>query len=102
LDLTSFAQLVMLPLDKSELASPLHHRRTKPPLVLAPWYSIRLPKKSCNRTSAIVVAQNVLIHKLGLATGLEMDTTAFEKYIMLFWEGLSEEQARRVVELKAA
>jgi hypothetical protein len=87
LDPTSFTQLVMLPLGKAELASTLCHRRT------------RLAKKECNHTLVIVAAQNVLIHKLGQASGQQMDMAAFEKYITLFQEGLSEEQAKMVVEL---
>jgi hypothetical protein len=102
MDPTAFAQLVAMSLGKAELASTPRRRRTKPPSSSAPWRNVRLAKKACNRTPAIVAAQNMLIHKLGLASGLQMDTTNFEKYIALFQGGLSEKRAKMVAELIAS
>jgi hypothetical protein len=95
------ALLVALPLGKAELASTPRCHRTKTPPTSALGRSVRLAKKACNLTPAIVTAQNVLIRKLGLASGPQMDTSDFEKYIMLFHEGLSKEQAKMVAELIA-
>jgi hypothetical protein len=101
MDPSAFGQLISRPLGDLELASPPHRCRPPPPPALASQHSARLAKKSCNHTTAIVAAQNVLIRKLGLVLGSQMDTMTFEKYLKLFQEGLSEEQAQMIAELFA-
>jgi hypothetical protein len=87
MDPSAFAQRISWLLGDLELASPPRRWRTRPPPPeLALRRHARLAKKACNRTPAIVATQNVLIRKLGLALGLQMDTMTFENYVKLFQE----------------
>jgi hypothetical protein len=84
MNLASFTQLVAKPLEATTLWSPPHRCRTKPPPISTPRRNSGLAKKAINRTPTVAVAQNVLIRKLGLVTGPQVVTAAFEKYLKLF------------------
>jgi hypothetical protein len=101
-DMASFTELVAKPLEAPALQSPPRRCCTKPPPVLAPRHSSRLAKKAINRMPAVADMKNILIWKLGLAIGPQVDTTEFEKYLKIFQEGLFKEQAKMIGNLFAA
>jgi hypothetical protein len=47
----------------------------------------------------IMVDQNLLMQKLGLATGTHFESDDFARYIDLFLDGLSEEQLKLIHDL---
>jgi hypothetical protein len=47
-------------------------------------------KKSLGRTPTVAAAQNILMKKLGLAQGFQLQSMDFERCLQLFAEGLSE------------
>jgi hypothetical protein len=49
-------------------------------------------KKAMGRTPTVAAAHNILMKKLGLAQGPQLQSTDFEQYLQLFAEGLSESQ----------
>jgi hypothetical protein len=51
-----------------------------------PQRSARLAKKACNRVLAVVVAQNVLMRKLGIAKD-QHESDDLEAYLKLFMDG---------------
>jgi hypothetical protein len=57
---------------------------------MAPCCSSCITKKSGCRMPAVAVAQNLLLKKLGLAQGSQVEATEFERYLNLFKDGLSE------------
>jgi hypothetical protein len=56
-------------------------------------------QRARNRPPAVAAAQNVLMQKLGLASSAHIETADYDRYLELFDQGLSEEQARRINEL---
>jgi hypothetical protein len=60
---------------------------------------MRLAKKVMHMTPVITTTQNMLIKKMGCSSPIELKTEDFERYIQVFEEGLSEEQARLIDEL---
>jgi hypothetical protein len=101
-DVASFTELISPPLEAPALRSPPRRCRTKPPPASAPRHSSRLAKKAISWTPAVAAAQNVLIQKLGLGTGPQVDSAVFEKYLNLFQEGLTKEQAKLIGDLFTA
>jgi hypothetical protein len=65
----------------------------------APHRIARLAKKSHQRLPTIIVVQNVLMKKLGIAFKPHVESTDFEWYINLFRQGLSMDQAKQMSEL---
>jgi hypothetical protein len=60
-------------------------------------------KKAVNQTPAMVIAQNLLMRKLGLLQNQhQIESADFDHYIKLFAEGLTEEQAQIIRELLMA
>jgi hypothetical protein len=99
--LTSFVQLLSRHLPEPTLQTPPPRRRCQSRVapVSAPHRSARLAKKAINRPPAVVVAQNLLMHKLGLSAGKEASTEDFDRYIKMFANDLSEEQAKMIGDL---
>jgi hypothetical protein len=64
-----------------------------------PRHSKWLTKKAVHRTPAVAAAHNLLICKLDLLPREEMRAEDFDKYTQLFFNGLSEEQAKIISEL---
>jgi hypothetical protein len=54
------------------------------------------------RTVAVAATQNILMKKLGLAQGPQLQSTDFECYLKLFAEDLSEAQVELIKELYAS
>jgi hypothetical protein len=103
LSLLSFAQTVMAPLAALLISSPpLHrHRRNCPALAVVPHRRTRLAKKAASRSPAVVAAQNLLMKRHGLLSDGKVDTVSFDRYIKLFADGLSEQQAELIAGLFA-
>jgi hypothetical protein len=64
-----------------------------------PQHSIWIASKTRNRAHAVVVAQNVLMRKLGVVKGAHVEVADFDYYLWLFKEGLTEEQVQMEREL---
>lgn len=75
---------------RAKLAQPQVQRR-----------SVRLAKKARTRTPAVVAAQNVLMRKLQFTQDAPPTSADIEAYINTFQQGLTEEQARLILELFA-
>jgi hypothetical protein len=58
-----------------------------------------LVKKAHNRALAVATTQNMLMWKLGLASPSHIETDDYERYLQLFDQGLSEDQARCIDDL---
>jgi hypothetical protein len=58
-----------------------------------------LAKKTSRRILVVVAAQNALMKKLGLTTGVHMESKDFNRYIELFCYGLSEGQVWMIDDL---
>jgi hypothetical protein len=58
-------------------------------------------KKAWSRAPAVAATQNMLMRKLGLASSahVETDTDNFNRYLQLFNQRLSEDQAWRIEDL---
>jgi hypothetical protein len=95
---SDFLQQVMRTFSSTPLLStPSRHKRHRaPPSGIAPRRSDRLAEKARNRPPAVAAAQNVLMQKLGLASSAHIETADYDRYLELFDQGLSEEQARRI------
>jgi hypothetical protein len=99
-DLEQFAQLVAVPLQGTKMSTPPRHRPRKvAPAIAPPRCSKRLAKKAVHRTPVVAAVQNLLMRKLGLLPHEEMRTEDFDKYMQLFFGGLSKEQTRIICEL---
>jgi hypothetical protein len=61
--------------------------------------SVRLTKKAASRLSAVVVAQYILMRKLGIASSSSIQTEDFNCCVQAFAEGLSIEQENLIDEL---
>lgn len=98
--LQEFTEAISGQLPEAELVTPLRRRR-QPARISnqPPRRSIRLAKKSKNRTLALAAAQNVLMRKLGLTTEGPPENEDFCKYIQVFREGLTEQQVQLIQEL---
>jgi hypothetical protein len=55
-------------------------------------------KKAHSRFLAVATVQNVLMHKMGLATQAQVETTDFDCYFDLFKEGLFEEHVMMMIQ----
>jgi hypothetical protein len=77
---------------------PPHHRAVRVPSS-PPHLSARLAKKTSRRILVVVAAQNALMKKLGLTTGVHMESKDFNRYIELFRYGLSEGQVWMIDDL---
>lgn len=64
-----------------------------------PRRSQRLTKKSRRWTPAVVAAQNVLLHKLGITMDEALVADDIDQYAHAFRDGLTEEQANMITEL---
>jgi hypothetical protein len=97
-----FVQLMTKPLQPAALASPPMRRR-RPRRVdstpTIPRRSSRLAKKASNRVPAVAAAQNLLMRKLGLSTGVHVESEDFDRYLRAFKDGLTEEQVNLIREL---
>jgi exonuclease III len=78
------------------ISSQPHRHRAKVVQVALPRRSTRLVKKAMQDTPAVVTTQNVLMLKLGLSTGQQLQTANLDKYLKLFQEGLSLEQVQLI------
>jgi hypothetical protein len=98
---TSFLQLMAKELPVTALVStpPRRRQRSRTASLVPPRRSVKLAKKAVNRPPAVIVAQNLLMRKLGLATSSSVEHQDFDRYIATFAEGLSEEQARLIEEV---
>jgi hypothetical protein len=67
--------------------------------VVMPRRSSRLAKKALQHTPVVAIVQNVLMHKMGVSTGQQLESADFDKYLKLFEEGLSLEQVKMIREL---
>jgi hypothetical protein len=56
-------------------------------------------KKAQNRAPVMAATQNVLMRKLGLASSIHIETNDFNRYLQLFNQGLSEDQAWHIEDL---
>jgi hypothetical protein len=97
---SDFLQQVMRTLNSTPLLStPSRRKRHRaPPSGTVPRRSSRPAKKARNWAPAVAAAQNVLMWKLGLASSAHIETADYDRYLELFDQGLSEEQARRIDE----
>jgi hypothetical protein len=59
-------------------------------------WSVRVAKKVVNRPPAVVVAQNLLMRKLGLTSSSSIETQDFDHYIKVFVDGLTVEQSNLI------
>jgi hypothetical protein len=50
----------------------------------------------CGRAPAVIVAQNVLMHKVGIIQGQHLESKDFEAYLSLFKHGLTEAQVQMI------
>jgi hypothetical protein len=91
----SFTQLVAAPLAGLTLPTPPLWRR--PPPVVVPHRSAHLAKKVARRSPAVVVAQNLLMKKLGLLLEGWVDSESFDCYVQMFIDGLTEHQVELIV-----
>jgi hypothetical protein len=64
-----------------------------------PRRSSRLCTKARSRVPAIAAAQNLLMHKLGLALGPHVESVDFDYYLQEFKDDLSKEQVRLIRKL---
>jgi hypothetical protein len=56
-------------------------------------------KKAHNKALAVATTHNMLMWKLGLASSSHIETDDYERYLQLFDQGLSEDQARCIDDL---
>jgi hypothetical protein len=59
-------------------------------------WSVRVAKKVVSRPPAVVVAQNLLMRKLGLTSSSSIETQDFDHYIKVFVDGLTVEQSNLI------
>jgi hypothetical protein len=66
---------------------------------VVPCHSSRLAKKSRSRLLTVAVAQNVLMHKLGLVGDIHVESNDFDHYLNAFKDGLTEAKVEMIREL---
>jgi hypothetical protein len=88
---TSFEQAMVWPIPTSALSTlpPKRHRRSTVKTT-APHRSTWLTKKAIHRTLAIEAAENMLMKKLNISRGTQLETSDFENYLQIFKEGSTE------------
>jgi hypothetical protein len=64
-----------------------------------PRRSRHLAKKAKSHVPDVAGAQNLLMHKLGLALGPHVESEDFDRYVQAFKNGLSAEQVNLIREL---
>jgi hypothetical protein len=98
----SFRHKVTQPLPASvSTSAPIRRHARRTPSASAPRCSAHLVKKAMGRSPAVATVQNILMEKLGLAQGPQLQSADFERYLQLFVEGLSESQVQLIKELFA-
>jgi hypothetical protein len=70
--------------------------------MVVPRHSSHLAKKLRGRLPAFVVAQNILMRRLGLSTVDHVESSDYGRYLNLFKDGLTEEQVHLIRELFAS
>jgi hypothetical protein len=70
--------------------------------MVVPHHSSHLAKKLWGRLPAFVVAQNILMRRLGLSTVDHVESSDYGRYLNLFKDGLTEEQVHLIRELFAS
>jgi hypothetical protein len=83
----------------SSIPLPCRYPAHAPPSMAMPCHSIRLAKKAMGRSPVIVAAQNLLMRKLGLFSSGVEEVQGFKRYVNMFVDGLTEEQAHIIDEL---
>jgi hypothetical protein len=68
-------------------------------VVTTPRRSVRLAKKAGKRPPTVEATQNLLMRKLGLTQGAEVESEDYNRYIKLFCDGLSQQQVKWIGEL---
>jgi hypothetical protein len=87
--LMSFIQVLSKPVANQVLATTLS----------TPHRSNCLAKKAFHCTLVLATVQNVLMKKLGISSGGQLEATDFDKYIQMFKEGMPERQVQMILEL---
>jgi hypothetical protein len=91
---STFSHMLRKELQPTALVTPPSHRRVRQQnecgdSVLEQPFS----KEAVNRPSTVAAARNVLLRKLVLSKGSEVETEEFNCCLQLFKDGLIEEQA---------
>jgi hypothetical protein len=99
----NFVRLMSKPLQSRPLASPPPIHRQHQHRVYStsemPRRSSHLAKKAKSHVPDVAGAQNLLMHKLGLALGPHVESEDFDRYVQAFKNGLSAEQVNLIREL---
>jgi hypothetical protein len=75
----AFLQLMTKELLTTSLITPPRRRQRSRVIPVAPLRgSVRLTKKAANRLVAVMAAQNLLMHKLGIASGSSIESQEFD------------------------
>jgi hypothetical protein len=97
-----FVHLMAKLLQSVALTSPPvhhHHPRCVYTTSEVPRHCSHLAKKASSRVPVVAAAQNILMRKLGLATGTHVESEDFNRYLKAFKDGLTEEHVKLIREL---